>query len=143
MKTLLAVLLLSALSFGQATTTKKLYISGNNSAAVAARQMILDQKGKKKICPDFTLVGSVAAAEYVMEIAADTDGAANGTLTKGDSLLWSDTYKSGAPGFGGAVPRGPFSRKGPSNIAGENGELLMNKFCREVEKGKINLQDKK
>ena len=112
----LCVLLLT--SFASAQT---IFISGTNPAAVSARKMMMKAgKERPKGCETFNLVGSASAAEYVLDVASDTDGSASGTLTKGGNIVLSDTYKSFM------------------NVSsGVNGELLTNKFCRAVQKRKI------
>ena len=107
----LAVLLLSACAFGEANT---IYISGNNAGAVVVRKDI------SKACPNLTPVESSANAEYVLDIALDANGAANGTLTKSGNVVWSDSYDSN---FYHYSDRGKL-----------NGKLLVHKlgatFCR-------------
>ena len=59
------------------------------------------------------------------DVALDANGAANGTLSKGNSTLWSDSYDSN---FYHYPDRGTL-----------NGKLLLGKFCDAVKAGKIPL----
>ena len=93
----LAVMLLAALSFGQATAT--LFISGNNTAAVSARKVMKDEiqdKHHKRSagCENLILVGSADTAVYVLDVVEDNNEGVSATLTEHGEMVWSDTYRS-------------------------------------------------
>jgi hypothetical protein len=80
-----------------------------------------------KACPNLTPVESSANAEYLLDIALDANGAANGTLAKSGNVVWSDSYDSN---FYHYSDRGKL-----------NGKLLVRKlgatFCRANKAAKI------
>ena len=116
-------LLFTTLFLTSFATGQTLYLSGNNAAASEARKTFLAKVPKG--CEHFSLASSATNAEYVMEIALDANGAANGTLSKNGNLVWSDSYDSSIYHY---ADRGKL-----------NGKLLIDKFCYGVKKGKVSL----
>ena len=130
MKTLLAVMILSALSLGQTTTT--LFISGNNTAAVSARKVMQNmQKAKRSTgCENLILVGSANTAVYVLDVVEDNNEGVSATLTEHGEMVWSDTYRSHLLGWGGLFGNSP-------EAVNFNGQLLVGKLCKAFKNGKI------
>jgi hypothetical protein len=117
-------LLLFCLFCGPLSAAQAIYVSGNNAAATEIRKTMTHKPSKG--CENIQLSSSPDAAGYIFDVALDPNGAANGTLSKGNNILWSDSYDSN---FYHYSDRGKL-----------NGKLLLGKFCYAIKSGKIELK---